>query len=152
MKGAPQKIYDVVTPITEGLGYELVGIEWLAQGNHSLLRIYIDTDSGVKVEDCERVSHQLSGVLDVEDVVPGQYQLEISSPGTDRPLFTVEHFERYIGSEVKLNSAVPVNGQRKFKGVISAVEGSTITLSIQDDTVDLSIQNIQKANLIPNSS
>ena len=149
MKVAPKKIYDVVTPIIEGLGYELIGVEWLPQGDHSLLRVYIDTKLGIKVEDCERVSHQLSGALDVDDVVAGQYRLEVSSPGTDRPLFTLQHFTQFIGSLVKLSCALPVNGQRKFKGVVSAVQGTIITLSLQDEVVDISMQNIQKANLIP---
>ncbi|MFV2055674.1 MAG: ribosome maturation factor RimP [Thiohalomonadales bacterium] len=147
MNQAPKKVYDVVTPVVEGLGYELIGIEWLPQGGHSLLRVYIDTESGIGLEDCQQVSHQLSAVLDVEDVVSGQYRLEVSSPGIDRPLFTEAHFEQFIGSGVKLTCSMPINGQRKFKGVIDSVIGTNLKLAVDDEVLDISIQNIQKANL-----
>lgn len=148
MSNAPKKVYDVILPVTEGLGYELVGIEWLPQGGHSLLRVYIDTESGINLDDCERLSHQVSGVLDVEDVIAGQYRLEVSSPGIDRPLFTAAHFEQFSGAAVKLTCSVPINGQRKFKGVIESVIGPTLKLTVDDKVLDISIQNIQKANLI----
>ena len=97
MRHAPGNIQAIVEPVVTSLGYELVGVEFLMQGHSGLLRVYIDDEDGIQVNDCQRVSHQLSGVLDVEDVIKGKYQLEVSSPGLDRPLFTAEHFERFQG-------------------------------------------------------
>ena len=102
MNLAPVKLLDLIQPAVEGLGYEFVGAELVGQGKESILRVYIDTDAGVLVGDCTKVSHQISGVLDVEDPISGQYNLEVSSPGIERPLFTLEHFERFKGKVVKL--------------------------------------------------
>jgi len=100
MKQAPEHLVNLIEPIVEGLGYECVGIEYNPHPKHGLLRIYIDSDNGILVEDCTKVSHQISGVMDVEDPILGNYHLEISSPGEDRPFFKVSQFERYIGSTV----------------------------------------------------
>lgn len=148
MRQVPENIQAIVRPVVESLGYELVGIEYLLQGNHGLLRVYIDTQDGVTVDDCQRVSHQLSGVLDVEDVIRGQYQLEISSPGLDRPLFTEEHFARFAGHLAKLRLAVPVEGQRKFKGVLLGVEDGKIRVQVGDDELAFPLSAIDKANLV----
>lgn len=148
MRQVPENIQAIVRPVVESLGYELVGIEYLLQGKHGLLRVYIDTQDGVTVDDCQRVSHQLSGVLDVEDVIRGQYQLEISSPGLDRPLFTEEHFARFAGHMAKLRLAVPVEGQRKFKGVLLGVEDGKIRVQVGDDELAFPLSAIDKANLV----
>lgn len=148
MRQVPENIQAIVRPVVESLGYELVGIEYLLQGKHGLLRVYIDTEDGVTVDDCQRVSHQLSGVLDVEDVIRGQYQLEISSPGLDRPLFTEEHFARFAGHMAKLRLAVPVDGQRKFKGVLLGVEDGKIRVQVGDDELTFPLSAIDKANLV----
>jgi ribosome maturation factor RimP len=148
VRQVPENIQAIVRPVVESLGYELVGIEYLLQGKHGLLRVYIDTEDGVTVDDCQRVSHQLSGVLDVEDVIRGQYQLEISSPGLDRPLFTEEHFARFAGHMAKLRLAVPVDGQRKFKGVLLGVEDGKIRVQVGDDELTFPLSAIDKANLV----
>ena len=116
MRHVPEKLQDLIESVVSSLGYELVGVEYLTQGRGGLLRVYIDSEDGINLDDCSRVSHQLSGVLDVEDVIRGQYQLEVSSPGLDRPLFSLAHFERFVGQQVKLKLAVPIHGQRKFRG------------------------------------
>ena len=86
-----EKLYEIITPVVEGLEYELVGIEYLPQGKHSLLRVYIDQEAGIALEDCSKVSHQISAVMDVEDPISSNYNLEVSSPGLERPLFVEEH-------------------------------------------------------------
>jgi ribosome maturation factor RimP len=134
--------------VVESLGYELVGIEFLRQGKHGLLRVYIDTENGVTVDDCGKVSHQLSGVLDVEDVIKGQYRLEVSSPGLDRPLFKLAHFERFAGHQARLTLATPIEGQRKFKGVLQGVEDGKVIVNVGENELVLSISAIDKANLI----
>ena len=152
MRHAPANIQAVVAPVVESLGYELVGVEYLMQGHHGLLRVYIDTEDGVTLDDCSRVSHQLSGVLDVEDVIRGSYQLEISSPGLDRPLFTKEHFQRFTGHKAKLKLSVPLNGQRKFRGTLCGVENDQLVLDTGEEELRLPLSSIDKANLIPEFS
>lgn len=149
MRQIPAHIQAVVAPVVESLDYELVGIEFGRQGNRGLLRVYIDKQGGVDVNDCQRVSHQLSGVLDVEDVIQGQYQLEVSSPGLDRPLFTLEHFERFAGHKAKIQLVTPIEGQRKFKGVLQGVEDEQVIVNIGENELVLALSAIDKANLIP---
>lgn len=146
---APANVQAIVEPVVSSLGYELVGVEFLMQGRSGLLRVYIDTEEGIRVEDCQRVSHQLSGVLDVEDVIKGQYQLEVSSPGLDRPLFTMEHFERFVGHRAKLKLVAPKEGQRKFRGTLRGVKDDQIILEVENEEISLPLSSIDKANLIP---
>jgi len=154
MRQAPAKLQAVIQPSVETLGYELVGIEYLPQGRHSLLRVYIDSENGITIDDCEKASHQISGLLDVEDVVHGQYNLEVSSPGLDRPLFTESQFERFTGQKVKMKLAVPLNGRKKLKGIIRGVSNGNIELEVNDEQLDdqvvaVPFSSIDKANLIP---
>ncbi|MDH5572543.1 MAG: ribosome maturation factor RimP [Gammaproteobacteria bacterium] len=140
----------MVTSGVTALGYELVGIEQLSQGRHSLLRIYIDSERGITLDDCEKVGRQLGAILEVEDPIRGQYNLEVSSPGLDRPLYTAAHFERFIGQQVKLRLHRPVDGQRKFKGTIAGVDGTRIQIALEGDRVlELELEEIEHANLIP---
>lgn len=149
MKQASGKLNSLIEPAVSMLGYELLGVEHLAQGRHSLLRIYIDHPNSITVEDCEQVSRQVSAVLDVEDPVKGQYTLEVSSPGLDRPLFKLTHFERFIGQEVSLTLAVPVDGRRKLKGRITAVEDDKVKITEGDQLFLLTLEQIDRARLIP---
>ena len=149
MRQVPGHLQAIIAPVVESLECELVGIEYGRQGRNGLLRIYIDKEGGVDVKDCQRVSHQLSGVLDVEDVIKEQYQLEVSSPGLDRPLFTLEHFERFAGHKAKLTLVSPIEGQRKFKGTLQGVEDGQVIVNIGDNELVLSLNAIDKANLIP---
>jgi len=145
------RLTELVASAVEPLGYELLGVEYLAQGQHSLLRIYIDSPEGITLDDCEHASRQVSAVLDVDDPIRGHYTLEMSSPGLDRPLFTVEHFTQFIGHEVKLRLHTPLDGRRKFKARITSVEGDLVHLSSSetDDEWQIALDNIEKANLVP---
>lgn len=149
MRHIPGNIQAIIEPVVESLGYELVGAEYQVQGHQGLLRVYIDAEDGVNVDDCARVSHQLSGVLDVEDVIKGKYRLEVSSPGLDRPLFTLAHFERFAGHQAKLRLVAPIGGQRKFKGVLQGVEDGQVIVNIGENELVLALNAIDKANLIP---
>jgi ribosome maturation factor RimP len=111
--------------------------------------MYIDAEDGIGIEDCERVSHQVSGILDVEDVIHGQYSLEVSSPGVDRPLFTPAQFEKFLGHRANIRLSSPQDGRRKFNGVISAVQADQVVLTVDDETVVLPWSRIEKANLVP---
>lgn len=149
MRQVPDHILSVIAPVVESLECELVGIEYARQNKRSLLRIYIDKEGGVDVKDCQRISHQLSGVLDVEDIIREQYQLEVSSPGLDRPLYTLAHFERFAGHKAKLTLVSPIDGQRKFKGVLQGVEDGQVVVNIGENELVLALGAIDKANLIP---
>lgn len=140
---------ELIEPSVVALGLQLWGIEMLSQGRHSLLRIYIDSEDGVDVEDCAKVSRQVSGVLDVEDPISGEYTLEVSSPGMDRPLFTLEQYKAYIGHVVQLKLRMPFDGRRKFKGVLSGIEDEDIVLVVDEDEYLLPVDHIEKANIVP---
>lgn len=115
MSSKLEQLQAIVAPVIEALGYECWGIEFLSQGKHSLLRIYIDHADGIFIEDCEKVSRQVSGVLDVEDPISNEYTLEVSSPGMDRPLFTLEQFAAHAGEQVKIKLRV-LRGATQFPG------------------------------------
>ena len=139
---------ELIEPTVTALGLELWGIEHLQQGKYSLLRIYIEREAGVAIEDCEQVSKQVSALLDVEDPIAGEYTLEVSSPGLERPLFSARQFSQYIGSEVKLRLHSPIQGRRKFKGKIVVVEGDSIRLQADGVDYDLSFSDVDKANVV----
>ena len=132
------------------LGFELWGIEFVRAGKHSTLRVYIDHQDGITVENCAEVSHQVSSILDVEDPITTEYNLEVSSPGMDRVLFKPEQYARYIGEQFNLTLRMAVNNRRKFKGVISRVDGDNLLLSVDGNEETVAFANIQQANLIPN--
>lgn len=144
------KLTQLLRPAVEGLGYELVGIEHLPMGKHTVLRIYIDSSDGITVDDCSRVSHQISGVLEVEEPIKNAFTLEVSSPGIDRPLFSFEQFEQFIGSKVKLKLYHAIEGKRKIVGLIESVEGENININDADSDTQfqLQIDDIDKANII----
>ncbi len=146
---APEKLRRPIEAAVQGLGYELVGIEYHPRGRSSLLRVYIDTPDGVNVDDCERASRQISGVLDVDDPIPGQYMLEVSSPGLDRPLFTAEHFQRFSGSRVKLRVSPPLDGRRNFSGVLVGMRDDAVVVVQDDEEVAVPLQYIEQARLVP---
>lgn len=141
-------LQDVIAPIVEALGYEFWGGHCIGQGSRMLLRVYIDSKNGIKIEDCEKVSRQLTAVLDVEEVIPHQYTLEVSSPGLDRALFTLAQFERFVGYKVRLRLYMPLNGQSRFVAKIAGVSGEKIILNIDDAEIELAFSEIERANLI----
>ncbi len=132
----------------EALGFEFVGLEFI-RARVSTLRVYIDNENGVTVDDCADVSHQVSAVLDVEDPISVLYNLEISSPGLERPLFTVAHYQRFIGKEVNLILRIAMQNRRKWQGIIKAVNDEMITVTVDGKDEVFALKNIQKANLVP---
>ena len=132
----------------QALGLELWGVELLQQGRYSLLRVYIEREEGVTIEDCEKVSRQVSALLDVEDPIAGEYTLEVSSPGVDRPLFSIEQYAQYVGSEVNLKLRRALEGRRKFKGQIIKVSGDIVGLLVEGTEYDLEHSEIEKASIV----
>lgn len=149
MSAAVSKLRELLQPVVEALDCELWGIEFQAGGKRKLLRIYIDSEDGIGVEDCERVSRQSSSVLDVEDIISGEYVLEVSSPGMDRPLYELAQYEKYTGEDVSLRLRFPYEGRRNFKGRLVAVDGDEIVLVVADTEYLFPIEGIEKANVVP---
>ncbi|CDF86285.1 Ribosome maturation factor RimP [Pseudomonas knackmussii B13] len=149
MSSKLEQLQALLAPVVEALGYECWGLEFISQGRHSLLRVYIDRAEGILIEDCETVSRQVSGVLDVEDPISGEYTLEVSSPGMDRPLFTLEQFARYVGEQVKIRLRIPFERRRNFQGVLRGVEEQDVVVLVDDHEYLLPIDSIDKANIIP---
>ena len=139
----------MLQPLVEDLGYEFVGLEHRSNPKNAVLAVYIDRPEGISLEDCERVSREVAALLDVEDPIAGHYSLEVSSPGLDRPLFTLEQFERFRGETVQLSAFAPVAGRRRFKGEILGTEGGKVRLDQDGTEVELEMGNIAKARLVP---
>jgi ribosome maturation factor RimP len=150
MKQDPLQIGALLEPAVEALGYQLVGVEYRSGGpGGALLRVYIDSERGITVEDCERVSYQVSGLLDVNDPIAGHYTLEVSSPGLDRLLFRRADYERFAGSLVKLRMAVPREGRRKYQGRLLRVEERNVVVDQDGEEVALALDQIEQARLVP---
>ena len=148
MKNAAEQIAELIAPTVEALGLELWGIELQQQGKYSLLRIYIENrEDGVSIEDCEKVSRQVSALLDVEDPISGEYTLEVSSPGMDRPLFTAEQFGLYVGETVNIRLRTAMQRRRKFKGVIERVNEGVVDLLVDGESVAIQLTDLDKANI-----
>jgi|TARA_B110000305_G_scaffold110277_1_gene124160 ribosome maturation factor RimP len=141
-------ITELIDTTIQALGLDLWGVELLQQGKYSLLRIYIEREEGVTIEDCEKVSRQVSALMDVEDPIAGEYTLEVSSPGMDRPLFCIEHYSQYVGIEVDLKLRRPLDGRRKFKGQIIKVSGDVVGLLVEGSEYDLEFSDIEKASIV----
>ena len=114
-----------------------------------MLRVYIDHEDGITLDDCTSVSHQLSGVLDVEDPIRGHYDLEVSSPGLDRPLFTVEHYERFRGRKVRVKLAAKLDGRRNHEGLLAGVRDAELILDVDGEIRNLPLDMIESARLVP---
>ena len=144
-----EKLIDLLEPTIESMGYELVELECRPSANNGLVRLYIDKPDGVGLEDCEKVSHQVSGVLDVEDPMPGFYSLEVSSPGLDRPLRKIGHFEQALGKRVKLELETPIDKRWRFNGTLVAVEDGKVTVEVDGEPVTLEIVALKRARIVP---
>lgn len=140
-------LLELLEPAIRGLGYELLGIDYVNRGRNSLLRIYIDNESGISLLDCEKVSEQVSGILDVNDPIRGSYNLEVSSPGFDRPLFTLEQFRRYIGHGVRLQLQKKIDDRRRISGVIRSVSDDSVEILADGNSYQIDAKNIYKARL-----
>ncbi len=148
MKQAEETLQRRLALLITAMGYEFVGCELLRQGRQSLFRIYIDSDSGVTLEDCSKVSYQVSAMLDVEDPIQGRYTLEVSSPGLNRPLFERKHFQKYIGSQIKVRTNSLVNDRRRFVGTLLRVEEVNIYMLVDGIEMALPFTSVEKANVI----
>jgi ribosome maturation factor RimP len=150
MQRSDDRLTSLARGVVEPMGYELVGVEYFQRSaRSSLLRVYIDRERGITLDDCMAVSHQLSGVLDVEDPLPGHYDLEVSSPGLDRLLFTPEQIQRFRGHRARVKLAAKLDGRRNFEGVLGEVRGEVLALELGDEVRELPLDLIDTIRLIP---
>jgi ribosome maturation factor RimP len=143
-----RKVTESVTPVLDEMGFELVDIEYLSQSGRWVLRIYADKEGGITLDECARVSREVGNFLDVKDIIPNEYVLEVSSPGLNRPLKNEKDFERAIGKNVKIKMVAPINGRRRFAGYLKKVVQGTVYLEIDNNLFALSGKDIEKANLV----
>ncbi len=142
-----QQLFELLSASIADLGCELWGIEYLPQGEHSLLRITIDHESGVTLDHCEQVSHQVSGILDVEDPISGHYNLEVSSPGVNRRLFLLRQYRHFCGDQLKLKLRQPMQGRKKFQGTLVSVGDHHICLACDGEELTIAFDWIERANV-----
>ena len=143
------RLYELIEPTVSSLGFELVGVQWRDGRPRGLIRIYVDHDEGVTVDDCARVSHRVNGLLDVEDPMPGGYALEVSSPGVDRPLFVERDFARYAGADLKVTLRSPSAGRRRFTGTLGGYEDGVVLVDEYGMEHRFAISDIESARLVP---
>lgn len=145
-----ERLMRVVEPAVEALGYELVLLEFMPHQRNAMLRLFIDSSAGISLEDCERVSREVAAVLDVEDPITQAYRLEVSSPGVDRPLVKPEHYQRFCGEIIQVQMLNPVEGRRKFRGVLLSCIGGVLAVQVDSGTVELPLTDVEKARLVSN--
>ncbi len=149
MRGTRADLRKLLEPGVKAMGFELVDVE-LAGSHHSpTLRVYIDSANGVVVDDCARVSRQLSALLDVEDPLPGHYTLEVSSPGLDRPLVKPEDFKRFVGETIKVKMHEPILGRKNFSGRLVDVAADHVVVEVDKEHYDLAFEGMDRARLVP---
>ena len=148
MKRAASEVWNCVDNVVVGLGYEFVGARYGREDGGMVLRVFIDTKNGVTVDDCAQVSHQLSAVLDVENLLNSAYALEVSSPGLERPLFDEKDYVRFSGAKVTLKLLVPQEGRRRFKGRLLACKNNEIEIEVDGNLHYISVMGIDQANLV----
>jgi ribosome maturation factor RimP len=180
------RLIALIEPLLQGLGYELVELEYVPSHGSALLRIYIDRpvangaaagdreenettvtlnsddevedggetlrESGIGIDDCERVSREVSALLDVDDPIPSAYTLEVSSPGEDRVLRTRAHFERFAGSRVFVELKVPRDGRKRYTGMLTSVNDVGVELEVDRQPVNVRFEEIEKARLAPENA
>jgi ribosome maturation factor RimP len=150
MSGKAEEIQEMLAPTVAALGLELLGVEFAPSTSSALLRLYIDVEGRhVGIEDCETVSREISALLDLNDPIASEYTLEVSSPGIDRPIFSVEQFARWIGEQAKISLRLPQDGRRRLLGRIVRAEGNTVVIAEDKGEYAVAHENIEKARLVP---
>jgi len=149
MNPTRESLIAILEPTIEAMGFELTDLELNLGHGRGVLRLFIDREEGIGLEDCEAVSHQVSGLLDVEDPIAVDYRLEVSSPGLDRKLVKPEHFDRFVGRQIKTRLKRLIEGHRRVKGQLLAREGETVKVQSDNETITISLADIEVARLVP---
>ena len=146
------ELVKLLEPTIERLGYQLWDLELKLGGKHGVLRVFIDKPDGIGLDDCEKVSLAVSALLDVEDPLPGHYDLEVSSPGLDRKLTKIEHFQRFEGETVKVQMRFPIEGRRRFRGTLMSADDENIVVDVDGVSHTLPVATIDTARLVPGAN
>ena len=149
MKNKELQIEELIVPTVAALGAYVWGVEYLNQGRKSLLRIFVEREEGVSVDLCAEVSRHVSDLLDVEEIMPNAYTLEVSSPGIDRLLFKSEQYAAHVGERLDVRLNFPFEGRKKIVGTLAGLEKNTVVLQVGEDEYLLPLENVQKARLVP---
>ncbi len=143
-----RRLAGIVQPLIEGMGYELVRLR-LMTGKSKMLQIMAEKpEGGIEVDDCAKISSAVSAILDVEDPIDGEYTLEVSSPGIDRPLTRLKDFDTWNGHEAKMETADLIDGRKRFKGPLRGTEGDEVLIEIAEGTIGLKFDWLVDAKLI----
>jgi len=142
------RLNEIVKNTVEGLGFELWGYEYRPRSESALLRIFIEKENGISIDDCSQVSRQIGAVLDVENIIPVAYILEVSSPGMDRVLFTAEQYQNYIGETLKIRTRTPIDERRNFKGSLIKTSDTVVTIEIDNQEFEIPFETIDRARLV----
>lgn len=142
-----QELDDLIRPMAEAQGLELWGLEFASAPNRSILRIFVDTKDGVTIDQCARLSRDLGFTLDVEDIIPGHYTLEVSSPGLNRKFFSAAQMQSYVGQNVSITLLKALEGRKGFTGKLVSVDGEEITIEESDGVLSVRFDEIKKANV-----
>jgi len=142
------KLDDIVKNTVEGLGFELWGYEYRPHSESALLRVFIEKEQGISVDDCASVSRQIGAVLDVENIIPVAYILEVSSPGMDRVLFKAEQYQDYIGESLKIRTRTRLDDRRNFKGLLVSASKSVVTIKVDNQEFEIPYESIDRARLV----
>lgn len=143
-----ERVAALVDPVIEELGFELVDVAFLMERGRRVLRIYVDTENGITLDECAAASREVGSLIDLEDLIPYEYVLEVSSPGLDRPLKKADDFLRALGRKIKVRMRRPVGGRRNFTGTLKAFENETLEVGVENETVKIPVADIDRANLV----
>jgi len=141
---------NLITNTVTGLGYQLWGYEYRPHSESALLRIFIEKNNGISIDDCATVSRQMGAVLDVENIIPVAYILEVSSPGMDRVLFTPEQYQDYLGETIKIRTRTPIAERRNFKGSLLETNDTAVTIKVDNQEFKIPFDSIDRARLVLN--
>jgi ribosome maturation factor RimP len=143
-----RQVWQLLEPDLRDIGYELIEVEYSRQGGAALLRLFIDKEGGgITLDDCTRATRVLNPLLDEATFINGRYLLEVSSPGWNRPVRKLEHFQRVVGETLRVSTHAPAEGRTKFKGVLKQVDTDMVVLDVSGQEVTLHLENIKKARL-----
>ena len=142
------KLTQIIEPIVDEMGFELVDVEYLSEHGRWVLRIYVDKEGGITLDECARVSREVGDLIDVKDIIQHKYVLEVSSPGLNRPLKREKDFQRAVGKKIEIKMAIPVEGRRHFIGYLRKFQGDTLYLEVENNLVPLSLRDVKRSKLV----
>jgi ribosome maturation factor RimP len=142
-----RQAWEYLEPELVAIGYELIEVEYVLQGSSWVLRLFIDDEDGITLEDCTSVSRLVSALMEQDDFVSGPYSLEVSSPGIDRPIRRADDFKKYAGEAIKLKTVSPIEGRKRFRGTLKGIEDGIVSFEHEGELIGVHIENVKKAQL-----